>query len=167
MSENFKQRLNQVRAFAFDMDGVFTDGKITFLSNGMIARSLNTKDSYAINRAVKAGFPIAIITYARDQVLKDRLLSFGINEVYLACTNKEENFKEFATVYGLEEEAILYMGDDMPDLGALKRSGVPTCPYDAVHEVRESCIYISPFKGGDGCVRDVIEQVLRLKGQWS
>jgi 3-deoxy-D-manno-octulosonate 8-phosphate phosphatase (KDO 8-P phosphatase) len=109
---------------------------------------------------------VAILSRARDPHLRDRFLKLGLQEVYLGCLDKEETLREFATVYDLAWEEILYMGDDVPDLGALRRCGVPTCPRDAAAEVREASIYISPFDGGKGCVRDVISQVLRLNGQW-
>lgn len=166
MSENFKQKLSRVKAFAFDIDGVLTDGKIYFQSDNTTARMLNARDGYAISKAAKAGFIVSIISFAKDEYLKEKLKSTGANEVYLSTTDKEEQLKEFATVYGIGEDEILYMGDDIPDTGAMKRCGVPTCPYDAAPEVRDLCLYISPLKGGDGCVRDVIEQVMRVQGKW-
>jgi 3-deoxy-D-manno-octulosonate 8-phosphate phosphatase (KDO 8-P phosphatase) len=166
MNGNFKQRLNKVKAFVFDIDGVLTDGTLHVHSDNTTSRRLNIRDMYAISKASKAGFTVAIISYARDQVLRERFLGSGVQEVYLGVTDKEEKFKEFATVYQLEEDSVLYMGDDVPDLLAMRRAGVPCCPHDAAPEIRDMCVYISPKKGGEGCVRDVIEQVLRLNGAW-
>ncbi len=167
MNGNFKQRLNKIKAFVFDIDGVLTDGTLHFHSDNTISRRVHTRDGYALQQAVKAGFIIAIISSARkDDILKERFTGLGIQEVYLGVTDKEDVFKEFTTVYQLEEESVLYMGDDVPDLPAMRRAGVPCCPHDAAPDIRDMCVYISPKKGGEGCVRDVIEQVLRLNGVW-
>ncbi len=166
MDENFKQRLKKIKAFVFDIDGVLTDGKITVHSDNTTSRTLNAKDGFALQRAIQEGFTVAIISAAKDNILKERFLAIGLQEVYLGATDKEETFKEFSAVYQLEEEQILFMGDDLPDLLAMRRSGAPCCPYDAAHEIREISVYISPLKAGEGCVRDVIEQVLRLNGKW-
>lgn len=166
MSENFKQRLSKIKAFVFDIDGVMTDGKIYLNSDNTTGRMLNAKDGYAISQAVKNGFTVAIISFAKEENLKTRLLGLGIHEVYLGSYHKEETLKEFAAVYGIEFDEMLYMGDDLPDMLAMKRCGIASCPYDAAHEIREISQYVSPFKGGEGCVRDVIEQVLRLNGKW-
>lgn len=166
MSGNFKQRLAKIKAFAFDIDGVLTDGKITMHSDNTTSRNINSKDGFALQRAIHEGFLVAIISAARDENLKMRFRNLGLHEVYMGCTDKEETFKEFATVYNLQEEEILFMGDDLPDLLAMRRAGIACCPHDAVHEIREMSIYISPLKGGEACVRDVIEQVLRLNGKW-
>ncbi|MCX6312360.1 MAG: HAD-IIIA family hydrolase [Bacteroidetes bacterium] len=166
MSDNFKQRLNKVKAFVFDIDGVLTDGSIQFHSDNTTSRRVNARDGFALQRAVHEGFTVAIISAAKDENLKNRFKNLGLQEVYLGAYDKEETFKEFTTVYDLKEEEVLYMGDDLPDLFAMKRAGVATCPYDAASEIREICIYVSPLKGGEGCVRDVIEQVLRLNKKW-
>ncbi|MBI3509841.1 MAG: 3-deoxy-D-manno-octulosonate 8-phosphate phosphatase [Bacteroidetes bacterium] len=166
MNGNFKSRLHSVKAFIFDIDGVLTDGKLILNSDGSISRSVNAKDGYALSRAVKAGFKVAIISYGREEVMKKRYSELGLTEVYLGITDKEEKLKEFESVYYLNADEILFMGDDVPDLLAMKRCGVPCCPYDAVHEIREISVYVSPMKGGDGCARDVIEQVMRLQGKW-
>jgi 3-deoxy-D-manno-octulosonate 8-phosphate phosphatase (KDO 8-P phosphatase) len=166
MSANFKQRLNKIKAFVFDIDGVPTDGKITFNSDNTTSRSFDSKDGFALQRAIRAGFIVAIISSATDETLKKRFLALGLQEVYLGAYDKEETFKEFAAVYNLQEEEILFMGDDLPDLLAMRRAGVACCPHNAASEIRELCVYVSPHKGGEGCVRDVIEQVLRLNRKW-
>jgi 3-deoxy-D-manno-octulosonate 8-phosphate phosphatase (KDO 8-P phosphatase) len=166
MSENFKQRLNRIRAFAFDIDGVLTDGIVSIGSDNTITRHYNAKDAYAITTAARSGYILVVISKASEPLLKDRLGTLGFQEVYLSCTDKEETLKDFATVYSIKEEEILYMGDDMPDYGAMQRAGVAACPHDAVADIRAISQYISPYKGGKGCVRDVIEQVMRLHGKW-
>ena len=163
---NFKERLHKIKAFVFDIDGVLTDGKITFHSDNSVSRTLNAKDGYALSRASKVGYKIAIISYAREKVLADRFKELGLNEVYLGVTDKEEKLKEFESIYFLQHDEILFMGDDIPDLPAMKRCGIPACPHDAAHEIREISVYVSPFNGGEGCVRDVIEQTMRLQGKW-
>jgi 3-deoxy-D-manno-octulosonate 8-phosphate phosphatase (KDO 8-P phosphatase) len=166
VSANFKTRLNKIKAFAFDVDGVLTDGKITFLSDAAVSRTVFARDAHAIQHAVKNGYTVVIISAAKDEVLKTRYLRLGMQEVYLGCTDKEITLKDFAAVYQLHYDEILYMGDDVPDYNAMKLAGVAACPYNAVHEIREICQYISPEKGGEGCVRDVIQQVMRLHGKW-
>jgi 3-deoxy-D-manno-octulosonate 8-phosphate phosphatase (KDO 8-P phosphatase) len=166
MPVNFKQRLNKIKAFVFDIDGVLTDGKITFNSDNTTSRSFDSKDGFALQRAIHEGFLVAIISTAKDENLKKSFLALGLQEVYLGVFDKEETFKEFATVYNLQEEEILFMGDDLPDLSAMRRAGVACCPNNAAKEIREMCVYISPYNGGEGCVRDVIEQVLRLNKKW-
>lgn len=166
MSKNFKSLLNNIKAFAFDVDGVLTDGKITFLSDTQVGRTVYARDAHAIQHAVQQGYTVVIISAARDEMLRTRYQRLGMQEVYLGCTDKEVTLKEFAAVYDLHYDNILYMGDDVPDYNAMKLAGVATCPYNAAHEIREICHYVSPEKGGEGCVRDVISQVMRLHGKW-
>ncbi len=165
--KNFKERLPYIRAFVFDIDGVLTDGTLTIHPEQGLIRSINAKDGYALEQAVLNGFKVAIISRARDPQLRDRFLKFGLHEVYLGSLDKKETLLEFCETYSLDREDVLYMGDDVPDIDALRYCGVPTCPNDAVPEVRKECIYISPESGGRGCVRDVIVQVLRVQGFWN
>ncbi len=167
MSLNFKQRLNKIKAFVFDIDGVLTNGKINFHSDNSTSRSFHAKDGFALQRAIQEGFIVTIISAAKDENLNTRFKALGLQEVYLGSLNKEETFIEFTTVYNLQNDEVLYMGDDLPDLLAMRRAGIPCCPNDAASEIREMSVYVSPFKGGEGCVRDVIEQVLRLNQKWS
>ncbi|HTL81486.1 MAG TPA: HAD hydrolase family protein [Bacteroidia bacterium] len=163
---NFKERLHKIKAFVFDIDGVLTDGRITIHSDNTTSRNMFARDGSAMTRALKAGYKIAIISYARDENLRTRYTELGLTEVYLKIIDKEEKLKEFESVYFLEPEEILFMGDDLPDYNAMKRCGVPCCPHDAAHEIREISVYVSPYNGGHGCVRDVIEQAMRLHGKW-
>lgn len=166
MIENFKTKLNKIKAFAFDVDGVLTDGKITFLSDAAVARTVFARDGHAIQHAVKNGYTVVIISAAKDELLRTRYLRLGMQEVYLASTDKEITLKEFAAVYQLEYDDILFMGDDMPDYNAMKLAGIAACPHDAAPEIREISAYVSTYNGGEGCVRDVISQVMRLHDKW-
>lgn len=167
MDKNFKEQLREVKAFAFDIDGVLTDGSLLILENGETARSFHVRDSYALRRAADAGFTIAIISYARSEDLRTRFKAIGVKEVYLSCSNKVEALEELCLAYDLQEKEVLYMGDDTPDMAAMLRCGAATCPSDAAHEVKAISVYVSPFAGGKGCVRDVIEQVMRVQGKWN
>lgn len=164
--ENFKVKLNKVKAFIFDIDGVLTDGSVTIMPNGEQVRILNIKDCYALQLAAKKGYLIAVISGGRSELVKTRLLSFGVKEVYLGSYNKLDVYNEFIEVYSLQHDEILYMGDDIPDYEVMKRVGVPTCPNDAAQEIKDICIYISPKNGGKGAVRNVVEQVLKVHGMW-
>lgn len=164
--ENFKEKLTKVKTFLFDIDGVITNNQILVFENGEIVRNMNSKDTYALQLAVKKGYRIAVISGGRSESIKKILINLGVQDVYLNQSDKLECFKEFIASYELSEEEILYMGDDLPDYDVMKRVGVPTCPNDSAHEIKGICIYISNRKGGDGCVRDVIEQVMRSQDTW-
>ncbi|MFO8235758.1 MAG: HAD-IIIA family hydrolase [Bacteroidales bacterium] len=163
---NFKEDLQTVKAFAFDVDGVFTNGKIYLFSKNEFIRAVNIKDGFALQYAVKKNYPIAVITGGNSQIVRKRFEYLGITDIYINSTNKMEHFTDFYSKYGLSPENILYMGDDLPDFEVMKECGVPTCPADAAVEIKSISSYISNYNGGEGCVRDVIEQVLRLKGEW-
>ena len=164
--ENFKQKLNNIKTFLFDIDGVITNGQILVFENGEIVRNMNSKDSFAIQLAVKKGYRIGIISGGRSEPIKKILTNLGVQDVYLHQCDKLECFKDYIASYDLNEEEILYMGDDLPDYDVMKRAGIAACPADAAHEIKEICIYISNKNGGQGCVRDIIEQVMRCQGTW-
>lgn len=164
--KNFKQLLSGVRAFIFDVDGVLTDGTIKLYPDGEMVRTLSVKDGYALQEAAKKGFKIGIITGAKSESLRERLHAFGIPDVYMNVQDKEAVYNEFLKKHTLQSSEILMMGDDLPDYRIMKRSGVPVCPADAAAEIRSIAIYISSYKGGAGCVRDVIEQVMKAQGHW-
>ncbi len=166
MDENFKQKLNKVKVLIFDVDGVFTDGSLILMENGDQLRTFNIKDGYAVQLAIKAGVKIAVITGARSNAVKERLNYLGVQDVFLGVHNKIEKLEEFKKQNGYTNEEVLYMGDDLPDYDIMKIINVPVCPADAVHEIQKLSIYVSHFAGGKGCVRDVIEQYMRLKSIW-
>ncbi len=163
---NFKEDLRNIKAFAFDVDGVLSNPEVYLSAEGELLRSMNTKDGYALQYAVKRGYPIAIITGGRTESVGVRFRTLGITDIYLGASNKMDDFEDFRFKYHLEPEEILYMGDDLPDFEVMKICGVACCPSDAVEEIKSISAYISHLSGGKGCVRDIIEQVLRLHGRW-
>ncbi|MFM8243454.1 MAG: KdsC family phosphatase [Crocinitomicaceae bacterium] len=163
--QNYKIKLNKISTFIFDVDGVFTDGKV-YVINDDVIRALNSKDGYAVQYATKLGYKIFIITGGNSQQVKDRLLNLGINEVHLAVKRKLECYENILLRFQLLPEEVLYMGDDIPDIPVLKKVGVSTCPQDACSDVKMLVDYQSHRNGGLGCVRDVIEQTLRVQGKW-
>lgn len=163
---NFKEDLGKVRAFVFDVDGVYSSGTILLHPNGDLMRTMNIKDGYATQYAVRKGYPIAIITGGTSESVAHRFRNLGVKDVYLGSSDKRKELHDFLEKYQLRADEILYMGDDLPDYLVMKQIGFPTCPSDAVEEIKAISVYISDKPGGDGCVRDVIEQVLRLHGKW-
>lgn len=166
MADNFKEKLNKIKAFAFDVDGVFTDGGVLLLPGNEFARTVNIKDGYAVQHCVKMGFPIAIISGGKSESVRTRFKNLGVTDIYLGSSYKWEDYEDFRMKYSFEHEEILYMGDDIPDYEVMQNVGIPACPADAAHEIKEISLYVSTFGGGSGCVRDVIEQVLRLNEKW-
>ncbi len=162
----YKDKLNHIKAMAFDVDGVFTDGKVYLTAGNDFTRAVNIKDGYAVQYCIKHGIPIAIITGGRSEELNKRFKNLGVTDIYLNSANKFEQYEDFRIKYGCEHEEILYMGDDLPDHEIMTKVGLPVCPADAVEEIKQLSEYISDIKGGEGCVRDVIEQVLKAQGKW-
>ena len=165
MAINYKIKLNQVTTFIFDIDGVLTNGNV-ILDNGSYLRTINAKDSYALQYAAKLGYKVFFISGGSSEVMKLTLENLGAIKVCLNSKSKLMVFEELKKEYDLSEENILYMGDDIPDIPVLSIVGVSTCPKDASTDVRMLCMYESPNEGGRGCVRDVIEQTLRVQDKW-
>jgi 3-deoxy-D-manno-octulosonate 8-phosphate phosphatase (KDO 8-P phosphatase) len=166
MEINFKEKLKKVSTFIFDVDGVLTDGSLLVMPDGEFLRRMNIKDGYAMALAVKRGYRIAIISGGHSTGVPVRLRRLGIEEVFMGVENKLKVYDQLLEKYSLTDEQVLFMGDDIPDLPLIKRCGVPCCPADAVTEILQKSEYVSLKEGGQGCVRDVIEQVLRLHGNW-
>jgi 3-deoxy-D-manno-octulosonate 8-phosphate phosphatase (KDO 8-P phosphatase) len=164
---NYKTKLKHIKAMAFDVDGVLTDGTVLLLPGQEPIRSLHSKDGYAVQVAVRHGFMLAVITGGTSQTVKDRLLNLGIQDVWLGSRHKIEAYEEWLAMYDLRDEEVLYMGDDLPDTEVLQRAGLSCCPHDSAPEIRALVDYISPLDGGKGCVREIIEQVLRAQGKWN
>lgn len=164
--KNFKERLRDVKCFVFDIDGVLTNGQLLVTHEGQQLRSMNIKDGYALQLAIQKGYQILIISGAVSEGVLKRLNGLGIKEVYTGIKNKKATLEKLLSENNYPFHQVLYMGDDMPDYEAMLNCGVPTCPIDAVSQIRGIAIYISDKKGGEGCVRDVIEQVLTLQGDW-
>ena len=167
MGKNYKEIMPSITTFIFDVDGVLTDGTVTVFPNGELIRSMNIKDGYALKTAVQEGFNVCIISGGTNEAVKSRLRGLGIRDIYLGAHNKTEQLDEYLDIYDINPENVLYMGDDIPDIPVMKRCGLPTCPKDAVPEVHRISAYISQKKGGKGCVRVVIEQVLKVQDKWS
>ncbi|TCO08747.1 KdsC family phosphatase [Natronoflexus pectinivorans] len=163
---NFKEDLNKVKALAFDVDGVLSFDVIPMHPSGEPMRTANIKDGFAIQKAVKLGYSVAIITGGNTESVKLRYQNLGITDIYMASANKIEDLNDWIQLRGLNADEILYMGDDLPDFEVMTKVGIPVCPSDAVEEIKSISRYISYKRGGDGCVRDVIEQVLRAQGKW-
>lgn len=164
--KNFKEDLTKIKAFAFDVDGVLSRTVETMWNDGQPMRTANIKDGYALQLAVKLGYKIAIITGGNTIAIQNRYSALGISDIYMGQSSKIETYHMWRDKYALSDDEIMYMGDDMPDLPILKSVGMPVCPADACTDVKQVVRYISSFCGGECCVRDVIEQVLRAQGKW-
>ena len=164
--KNYKEFLNSIKAFIFDIDGVLTNGKILITSKGDMYREMDTKDGFAIKYALNKGFKIAIISGGKDKGLEIRLQDLGIKNIFLGFNDKERPFNDFIKNEDIKPNDILYMGDDIPDIKIMKKVLLATCPNDAVIDVKEISDYVSPKNGGQGCVREIIEQVLRVQNKW-
>lgn len=163
---SYKTKLKNIKAFVFDVDGVFTDGSVYLLPGGNMCRVMNVLDGYAVVKALKNNYLIGVITGGNDEEVRHRINYLGIKDYYAKSPNKAIDFEDFKSKYDLKNEEILTMGDDLPDMNIMKISGISACPKNAVPEVKEISEYISPIEGGKGAVRDVIEQVMKIQGKW-
>ncbi|MGC8804006.1 MAG: KdsC family phosphatase [Bacteroidales bacterium] len=163
---NFRQKLKHIKAFVFDVDGVLGSDKVLLFPDGQMLRTMNIKDGYALQYAIRKGFKVAIITGGASEAVKKRFENLGINNVYILSKNKLDDYLHFLNEHGLTDEEVLYMGDDLPDYEVMKRVALPTCPATAAEEIKAIAAYISNKKGGDGAVRDVVQQVLKAQGKW-
>lgn len=159
-------KFKHITTFVFDVDGVLTDGNLLVLPGGVMARSMNIKDGYALQLAVKKGYNVLVISGGNSPEVKDRLEKLGVTNVWMQVSDKPAVLEEYMQQHQLAAEAVLYMGDDIPDLQVIQLAGLPCCPADAVQEIKEKSVYISHLTGGAGCVRDVIEKVMKLRGDW-
>jgi len=158
--------LTKIRAIIFDVDGVLSAETITLNGEGDPLRTVNIKDGYAIQLAQKLGLRIVILTGAKTQNIRKRYESLGVEDIFLSCAVKIDTYDELLKKYGLSDEEVMYMGDDIPDLEIMRRVGCAVCPKDACQEIKEVSCYVSDRRGGYGCGRDVIEQTLRAQGKW-
>ena len=158
--------LTRSRAIIFDVDGVLSAETITLSAEGEPLRTVNIKDGYAIQLAQKLGLRIVILTGGKTEAVRLRYARLGVEDIFMGCAVKVKAYDEFLERYGLKDEEVMYMGDDIPDLEIMRRVGCPVCPKDACPEVLETSIYVSHLRGGYGCGRDVIEQTLRAQGKW-
>ncbi|MFN5987793.1 MAG: KdsC family phosphatase [Chitinophagaceae bacterium] len=156
----------KITCFVFDVDGVLTNGNLLVMPNGLMARTMNIKDGYAIQLAIKKGYKIWVISGGNSEEVKERLNRLGVEEVYMKVSDKAELLKELAILNKIELANILYMGDDMPDYEAMKLVGIASCPADAVNEIKSISQYKAIAKGGEGCAREVIEKTLKQNDHW-
>lgn len=166
MEKSYKEYLQHITTFVFDVDGVLTDGTIKVNTEGEMFRTMNIKDGYALKTAVEQGFNVCIISGGTNEGVRVRLRNLGITDIHLGAHHKTETLNEYLATNNLKRENVLYMGDDLPDYAVMHEIGLPTCPQDAVPEIKAISKYVSHKKGGKGCVRDVIEQVLKVQGKW-
>ena len=166
MSKSYKEIMNDITTFILDVDGVLTDGTIHVTQTGEMLRHMHIRDGYAMKAAVENGYTVCIISGGSNEGVRVRLRNLGITDIHLGVPNKVETFKEFTELYNIKPEQVLYMGDDIPDFHVMKLVGLPTCPQNAVPEIKNISKYISHINGGKGCVRDVIEQVMKVQGKW-
>ena len=163
---NYKENLKHITTFIFDYDGVMTDGGVITTNEGEFLRVTNVKDGYALQLARKKGYRVAVISGARSASMKHRLAALQITDVFLGVERKPEVYQQYVKDHGIGKEEVLFMGDDIPDYELMKLAGVSACPSDAAEEIRSVAHYISHFAGGKGCVRDVLEQVMKVQGNW-
>ncbi len=167
MSISYKEIFPKIDTFIFDVDGVLTNGLVTVYPNGELIRQMNVKDGYALKSAIKAGFKICIISGGTNEGVRTRLEGLGIKDIYLGAHNKIIQFNELVEKYNFNLDNVLYMGDDVPDFPVMEKVGMPCCPSDACREIQQVSKYVSDKKGGEGAVRDVIEQIMRVQGKWN
>jgi len=164
--KSYKEYLNQITTFIFDVDGVLTDGTVTVTSSGEMLRRMSIKDGYALKTAVLKGYNVCIISGGTNEGVRKRLQGLSITDIYLGAHHKVEQLDDYLTKKNIKLENVLYMGDDIPDVPVLKLVGLSCCPHDAAYEVLEICDYISHVDGGKGAARDVISQVMKVQGTW-
>jgi 3-deoxy-D-manno-octulosonate 8-phosphate phosphatase (KDO 8-P phosphatase) len=166
MELSYKELMPKIDTFIFDVDGVLTNGIVTIFPNGELVRQMNIKDGYALKSAVDAGYNIFIISGGSSESVRVRLAGLGIKNIYLGVHDKIKVYESLLEKYNLSSENILYMGDDIPDYPVMEKVGFACAPNDAAPEIKKISKYVSPRKGGEGCVRDVIEQIMRVQSNW-
>jgi 3-deoxy-D-manno-octulosonate 8-phosphate phosphatase (KDO 8-P phosphatase) len=163
---NILQQFKPITTFVFGIEGVLTDGKPLVLENGEMLRQINIKDGYALELALKKGYRVILISAGNPGGVRIRLNESGIQNIFLGVKNKKEKLEELISQFEISWRDVLLMGQDLPDYSSLKKAGMPCSPADAAVEIKQISKYVSPFRGGGGCVRDVIEKVLKLNGYW-
>jgi 3-deoxy-D-manno-octulosonate 8-phosphate phosphatase (KDO 8-P phosphatase) len=164
---NVLSLFSKIKTFVFDVDGVLTNGEVILVGDGLQARTMNVKDGLALQMALKNGYRVMVISGAYSEPVVQRMHYLGIKELYTAVKDKAAFLEEYVKDHQLQWEEVLFMGDDLPDLGLLSKAGLAACPADAVAEVQQVAHFISSYEGGKGCVREVIEKVLKLNGHWN
>jgi 3-deoxy-D-manno-octulosonate 8-phosphate phosphatase (KDO 8-P phosphatase) len=166
MAGELFERIKRIRAFVFGVDGVMTDGNLLLLDNGEELRQMNTKDGFAIKYASDNRYRVGAITTSGSDAIIKRLTGLGVRNIFTGVESKQAAYEKFIIEHELRIDETLYMGDDIPDLPAMKAAGLAACPADAAPEVRQTAHYVAQAAGGRGCVREIIELVLRTQGHW-
>ena len=164
---NYKEIFKNITTVVLDVDGVLTNGDIILMPGMQPVRKMNAKDGYAMQLAVRNGIRMAIITGGKSLEVKERLQGLGITDIYLGASSKMESYEDLKMCYDLTDDEILYMGDDLPDYDIMKIVALAAAPQDAAPEIKSVADYVSPIDGGKGCVRDVLEQLLKIQGKWA
>ena len=167
MAKSYKEIMNDITTFIFDVDGVLTDGTVHVSQTGEMLREMNIKDGFAMKAALETGYNICIISGGSNEGVRIRLRNLGITDIHLGSPDKVATFKEYVELYNIKPEQVLYMGDDIPDYNVMQLVGLPTCPQDSSPEIKTISKYISHKNGGKGAVRDVIEQVMKVQEKWN
>ncbi len=167
MATSYKEIMNQITTLIFDVDGVLTDGIITVTTDGEMLRNMNIKDGYALKSAVLAGYNVCIISGGSNEGVRKRLQGLGITDIYLGAHHKIIQFEEYCNAKNIKPENVMYMGDDIPDYPVMQLAGLAVAPQDAAPEIKDVADYVSPIKGGKGCAREVIEQIMRVQEKWA
>jgi len=167
MAKSYKEIMNDITTFVFDVDGVLTDGSVFVTNEGEMLRTMNIRDGYALKAAVESGFNVCIISGGSNEGVRVRLRNLGITDIHLGTPDKVKTFKEYTDIHDIKPEQVIYMGDDIPDFHVMQLVGLPTCPQDASPEIKKISKYVSHVKGGKGAVRDVIEQVMKVQEKWT
>ena len=166
MAKSYKEIMNDITTFIFDVDGVLTDGSVHITPTGEMLRTMNIRDGFAMKAAIESGYNVCIISGGSNEGVRTRLRNLGITDIYMATPDKVETFEEYCELYTISPEHVLYMGDDIPDFHVMQLVGLPTCPQDSSPEIKGISNYISHKNGGKGAARDVIEQVMKVQGKW-
>jgi 3-deoxy-D-manno-octulosonate 8-phosphate phosphatase (KDO 8-P phosphatase) len=166
MAKSYKEIMNEITTFIFDVDGVLTDGSVHITETGEMQRIMNIRDGFAMKAALESGYNVCIISGGNNAGVRIRLQNLGIKDIHLSSPDKVVTYNDYLKLYNIKPENVLYMGDDIPDYHVMKLVGLPTCPQDAVPEIKAISNYISHVNGGRGAVRDVIEQVMKVQAKW-
>lgn len=167
MPKSYKVYLKDIRVFIFDVDGVLTDGSVLITSQGEQLRKMSISDGYALKSALQKGYHVCAISGGNNPGVKERLKDLGVTDIYLNIRHKADQLMEYLEINNLKSDTVMYMGDDIPDIPAMQQVALPACPQNAAPEVKEISKYVSHKSGGEGCVRDIIEQVLKVRGDWN
>ena len=166
MAKSYKELMNDITTFIFDVDGVLTDSSVHITPTGEMLRIMNIRDGFAMKAAIESGYHVCIISGGSNEGVRIRLRNLGITDIYLGTPDKVETFKEYCDIHQINPKHVLYMGDDIPDYHVMQLVELPTCPQDASPEIKAISKYISHKNGGKGAVREVIEQVMKVQGKW-